>query len=92
MRLILITDVKRVFMTLSEELTWRGFKNQTTLNDIAALDKGKITFYWGADPSAPSMTVGNLAMAMMVRHFITAGHKAVLLVGGGYGYDWRPRW
>lgn len=72
-------------MTLSEELTWRGFKNQTTLNDIAAVDKGKITFYWGVDPSAPSMTVGNLAMAMMVRHFITAGHKAVLLVGGATG-------
>src|SRR5688572_11934349 len=70
---------------LSEELTWRGFKNQTTLSDITLLDKQKITFYWGVDPSAPSMTVGNLAMAMMVRHFINAGHKAVLLVGGATG-------
>jgi tyrosyl-tRNA synthetase len=31
------------------------------------------------------MTVGNLAIAMMVRHFITHGHKAVLLVGGATG-------
>jgi tyrosyl-tRNA synthetase len=31
------------------------------------------------------MTVGNLAIAMMVRHFIDNGHKAVLLVGGATG-------
>lgn len=31
------------------------------------------------------MTIGNLAAAMMVRHFINHGHKAVLLVGGATG-------
>lgn len=72
-------------MTLSEELTWRGFVNQTTFKDITELDKAPLTFYWGVDPSAPSMTVGNLAMAMMVRHFINHGHKAILLVGGATG-------
>lgn len=72
-------------MTLSEELTWRGFVNQTTFKDIAELDKTPRTFYWGVDPSAPSMQVGNLAMAMMVRHFIAHGHKAILLVGGATG-------
>jgi len=72
-------------MTLSEELTWRGFVNQTTLKDITELDKAPLTFYWGVDPSASSMTVGHLAMAMMVRHFIEHGHKAVLLVGGATG-------
>jgi tyrosyl-tRNA synthetase len=72
-------------MTLSEELTWRGFVNQTTYKDITALDGGQITFYWGVDPSADSMTVGNFAMAMMVRHFIDHGHKAILLVGGATG-------
>lgn len=72
-------------MTLSEELTWRGFVNQTTFKDIAELDKVPLTFYWGVDPSAPSMTIGNLAAAMMVRHFIDYGHKAVLLVGGATG-------
>lgn len=72
-------------MTLSEELTWRGFVNQTTYKDIAALDGAPITFYWGVDPSADSMQVGNLAMAMMVRHFIGHGHKAILLVGGATG-------
>ena len=72
-------------MTLSEELTWRGFVNQMTYPDIKALDEGQISFYWGVDPSADSMTIGNLAAAMMVRHFINAGHKAFLLVGGATG-------
>lgn len=72
-------------MTLSEELQWRGFVNQTTLSDITQLDKEPLTFYWGVDPSAKSMQVGNFAMAMMVRHFIDHGHKAILLVGGATG-------
>lgn len=72
-------------MTLSEELQWRGFVNQTTLKDMKLLDGAPITFYWGVDPSAASMQVGNLAMAMMVRHFIAHGHKAILLVGGATG-------
>ena len=72
-------------MTLSEELKWRGFVNQTTFKDISVIDGDPIKFYWGVDPSAPSMTIGNLAAAMMVRHFIDHGHKAVLLVGGATG-------
>lgn len=72
-------------MSLSEELSWRGFVNQTTLEDISALDKTKRTLYWGVDPSAPSMQIGNLAAAMMVRVFIKHGYDAVLLVGGATG-------
>jgi len=72
-------------MTLSEELAWRGFVNQTTLSDMKQLDNHKFTLYFGVDPSADSMTVGNFAAAMMVRHFLNHGHKVVLLVGGGTG-------
>jgi tyrosyl-tRNA synthetase len=72
-------------MKLSEELQWRGFVNQMTYKDLSELDEGPISFYWGVDPSADSMTIGNLAAAMMVRHFIDHGHKAVLLVGGATG-------
>jgi tyrosyl-tRNA synthetase len=71
--------------TLSEELQWRGFANQTTYKDMQALDAGQVTFYWGVDPSADSMTIGNLAAAMMVKCFIKHGHKPVLLVGGATG-------
>lgn len=72
-------------MTLSEELQWRGFVNQTTYKDLTSLDKPGISFYWGVDPSADSMQIGNLAAAMMVRHFIDHGHHAYLLVGGATG-------
>ncbi len=71
-------------MTLAEELTWRGFVNQTTFSDISAVNEPR-TLYWGVDPSADSMTIGNLAAAMMVRHFIAHGYKAILLVGGATG-------
>jgi tyrosyl-tRNA synthetase len=72
-------------MKLSEELNWRGFVNQTTYSDISILDGEPISFYFGVDPSSDSMTVGNLAAAMMNRHFIDYGHKAYLLVGGATG-------
>lgn len=72
-------------MTLSEELTWRGFVNQMTFADITELDRETRTFYWGVDPSADSMTIGHLAPAMMIRHFINHGHKAILLAGGATG-------
>lgn len=69
---------------LSEELSWRGFINQHTFSDITAIDEPR-TFYWGVDPSADSMTVGHLAPAMMVRHFINHGHTAIILAGGATG-------
>lgn len=72
-------------MTLSEELQWRGMVHQTTFKNLTTLDDQPITFYWGVDPSASSMTIGNLAAAMMVRQFIAHGHKAYLLIGGATG-------
>lgn len=72
-------------MTLSEELSWRGFLNQTTFADIAELDTETRTFYWGVDPSADSMTVGHLAPAMMIWHFINHGYRPILLAGGATG-------
>ena len=72
-------------MKLSEELAWRGFINQTTYKDLTVLDKESVKFYWGVDPSADSMTIGNLAAAMLVKCFIKHGHTPVLLVGGATG-------
>lgn len=71
--------------TLSEELSWRGFVNQMTFADINELDAEPRTFYFGVDPSADSMTIGNLAAAMLVRHFSDHGYKPILLVGGATG-------
>ena len=70
-------------MTLSEELQWRGFVNQTTYSDLTKLDKSpKITFYHGFDASADSQTIGNLAAMMFDKVFMRHGHKAILLAGG----------
>jgi tyrosyl-tRNA synthetase len=69
-------------MTLSEELAWRGFVNQTTFSNIKALDEATRTFYMGFDASADSQTVGNLAGMMFAKTFLRHGYKGVLLAGG----------
>jgi tyrosyl-tRNA synthetase len=68
-------------MSLSDELAWRGFIKDKTFSNSRWLDKPQI-LYHGVDGSADSLTVGNLAALMMARHFIQAGWRAVLLVGG----------
>lgn len=69
-------------MTLSQELQWRGFANQTTLSDITKLDEKKLRFYHGYDASADSLTIGNMAAVMMDKVFIRHGYHPILLAGG----------
>lgn len=69
---------------LSEELKWRGLVGQTTIDDLSALDQPGV-FYFGADPSADSMTIGNLAGLVTCLRFIRAGYKAIFLAGGATG-------
>lgn len=69
-------------MTLSEELAWRGFVQQTTFKNLSELDEKPLTFYHGFDASAESQTVGNLAAMMLDKVFIRHGFKAILLAGG----------
>lgn len=77
--------------TLSEELSWRGFVNQTTFADITELDKETRTFYLGVDPSASSMHIGNLAAVMLVKHLTNAGYEPIVLVGGATGMIGDPK-
>ena len=72
-------------MKLSEELKWRGLVGQTTLDDLSVLDTPGKTFYFGADPSRDSMTIGNLAAMILCLRFIRAGHKGIILAGGATG-------
>lgn len=69
-------------MTLSEELIWRGFVQQSTFANLSDLDTKKWTFYHGFDASSDSQTVGNLAAMMLDRAFLRHGHDAILLAGG----------
>jgi len=69
-------------MSLSEELQWRGFVNQTTLADLKELDARARTFYMGFDASADSQAVGNLAAMMFAKTFLRHGWPGILLAGG----------
>lgn len=72
---------------LLQELEARGFINQASnmdaLND--ALNSGKITAYWGTDPTGDSLHVGHLASLMLMRWFQKYGHRPITLVGGATG-------
>lgn len=73
-------------MTLFEELSWRGFISQTTHEELPAeLEKGPITLYCGFDPTADSLHIGSLLPILGLAHFQRAGHRPIVLVGGGTG-------
>ena len=63
----------------------RGFIHQCS--DLGALDnlmsKGVVPSYIGFDATADSLHVGSLLPIMMLRHLQNAGHKPVVLMGGG---------
>jgi tyrosyl-tRNA synthetase len=63
----------------------RGFVHQCT--DLEALDalaaEKTLTAYIGFDCTAPSLHVGNLISIMMLKWLQEAGHKPIVLMGGG---------
>ncbi len=69
-----------------DELRWRGLLAQTTSDAIPAyLASGSRVAYAGFDPTADSLTIGNLIPMMMLAHFQRCGHKPIALMGGGTG-------
>jgi tyrosyl-tRNA synthetase len=66
-------------------LDQRGYLHQVT--DAEALDKaaaaGVVTGYIGFDCTADSLHVGSLIQIMMLRRLQQAGHKPIVLLGGG---------
>jgi len=65
----------------------RGYIHQLT--DAEGLDamaaKQVVPGYIGFDPTAPSLHVGSLVQIMMLRRMQQAGHKPIVLMGGGTG-------
>ncbi|MEZ4886977.1 MAG: tyrosine--tRNA ligase [Chitinophagales bacterium] len=73
-------------MNFIEELRWRGMLHNSTPGVEKLLENEKpVAAYLGCDPTAPSLTIGNLASLMMLIHFQKAGHKPIALVGGATG-------
>ena len=81
------------FLGFWEELTWRGLVAIST--DEAELAKsissGKLTFYIGFDPTAPSLHLGNLVQLLVMRRLQLAGHSPIVLIGGSTGLVGDPR-
>src|SRR3989475_3511981 len=68
-----------------QELEWRGFVQQATPALAAHFAKGPVTAYCGFDPTAPSLQLGNLMPLMLLANLKRAGHRPIVLMGGGTG-------
>ena len=72
---------KNVMDTLRE----RGFVKQTVYEDelYEKLGKESVPFYIGFDPTADSLHVGHFMQLIAMHHMQQAGHKPIILIGGG---------
>lgn len=63
----------------------RGFIKQTVFKDdlYKLLGEGSVTFYCGFDPTADSLHIGHTIPLMAASIMQKAGHRPILLVGGG---------
>ncbi len=70
-----------------DELEWRGLlKDATDRQGLAEhFSTGSRRIYAGFDPSADSLTIGNLIPITVLAHARQAGHEVVVLMGGGTG-------
>src|SRR6185437_11667081 len=77
-----MTPYSSSLMRLLDE---RGYIHQVT--DAAAFDtlaaKEIVSAYVGFDATAPSLHVGNLVSIMLLRRLQQAGHRPIVLMGGG---------
>jgi tyrosyl-tRNA synthetase len=77
-------------MDISQDLQARGLIEHHS-SELAEIFSKKRTVYLGVDPTADSMQAGNLVVVLMMKRLADAGHKIILLVGGGTGMIGDPR-
>ncbi len=70
----------------------RGFFKQCTHEEevIRLLGEEKVTFYIGFDPTADSLHIGHYLTLAVASHLQKAGHRPIILVGGGTGHIGDP--
>ncbi len=75
--------MSNVFDTLKD----RGYIKQTVYQEelYKLLGSEQVTFYIGYDPTADSLHVGHFVTLMAMAHMQRAGHKPIILLGGGTG-------
>lgn len=74
-------------MSVFDDLKARGMIAQCTNEEKVRelLEKDKVTFYIGFDPTADSLHVGHFVAMMVMAHMQRAGHRPIALFGGGTG-------
>ena len=73
-------------MTFLDELAWRGLLYQTAGTDVdTALATPMRVGYCGFDPTSDSLTIGNYLPIKLLMHWQRAGHKPIVVMGGGTG-------
>jgi tyrosyl-tRNA synthetase len=74
-------------MDLLADLDARGLIQDSTDRDElrARIQAGPVGVYYGCDPSADSLHIGNLIGLIVLRRFADAGHNAIALAGGATG-------
>ncbi len=72
-------------MHVLDMLKERGFIAQVTFEEdlYKAMEQGPVTFYLGIDPTADSLHVGHFMPIIMASHLQKAGHRPIILCGGG---------
>ena len=68
-----------------DTLRARGFVKQVTFEDelYEKLGKESVAFYIGFDPTADSLHVGHFMQLIAMHHMQQAGHRPIILIGGG---------
>ncbi|MCY9807431.1 tyrosine--tRNA ligase [Lentilactobacillus senioris] len=74
-------------MNILDDLKWRGAINQETDHDglYELVNDKSVGIYVGIDPTGDSMHIGHLIPFMILKRFQLAGHKPVIVIGGGTG-------
>ena len=74
-------------MNVMDTLRERGFIKQTVFEEdlYKLLGSQKVSFYIGFDPTADSLHVGHYLAMMAMSHMQKAGHRPIVLIGGGTG-------
>lgn len=73
-------------MNLLDDLAFRGLiHQQTNAEGLRAHLGSSRSVYCGFDPTKDSLTIGNLVPLLLLRRFQQAGHRPVVIMGGGTG-------
>ena len=72
-------------VNVMDTLRARGFVKQTVYEEelYEKLGKESVPFYIGFDPTADSLHVGHFMQLIAMHHMQQAGHKPIILIGGG---------